>query len=843
MGIQIIGGFDFITLFGIIISFGFAYGFNQFFVPRSLSELQVAFPTGPKRYEVHKVTANPKEARDLLASDGMRFGITVYLMALTGAILVAVEWIMYQLGFSEGLHKFSLALALVLIAFPAVISSGVSMSAQVLTRTGGNRATLQEASTFRNGAAVSMITMWFTSLIMIWYILGLAEIEWDRKLALVGTLAFAPSFIAYGRVMGSSWTALAESSKLLSRGEPSAFYPHKPGPRKQFVSTLVYFNTKVMPYIAFNTLVSLILIIIDDSMFTHSERVLNLPEYRVQSSIMEEGGLIGFFMIEIFAYIPEAGIRVPLVSLVLLFLLLNVAIVGFLFVYEVARILFLDIADISGRGGIRLADSRLLRSEKSQQANVLNFCFTGFAGQSMLLLALAMLTFWDSQYLPQGTECGSWENSICEFIRKDALEEMTWMLASGGQIVFLGIWMMSRRTGQKLSDISFDAMAVENRMQLESLENLIYRQDESFIEMITNDEWSKALERMERLYDDHGEDIVEGLALVKRTEASMELLMGLGRWDQAEQVALSFLALRAGRRAEIARLILVGASLAQRDIPEAIPRLELLSKEDIEGARMMWITSILRPSIPLPESIRTSLKLDPVTKRNIDLINRYKNQAPASDLPWINDPPGRIHILSDIARFRIWNQSNVALDRLELWIKTENIDLDKWPRGQVARALLYLDRGMEASAIKIIKEAMKIHPRHPHIRRMAIWFARRGDLQMPEPEKTGLIWADTMAGDWEINWLTTHNVAVPPTIENSNLKQHAWNANAWVCRKVNPDLMNHKRDWKNIEWPNQPIANHLLLCGLISTIGGAPIDLGLPGWINIDAIEKAGLLE
>ena len=72
---------------------------------------------------------------------------------------------------------------------------------------------------------------------------------------------------------------------------------------------------------------------------------------------MEEGGVIGFYAIELFSHISESGIRVPLVTIVLLFLLLNVAIVGFLFVYEVARILFLDIADVSGKGGIRLADS------------------------------------------------------------------------------------------------------------------------------------------------------------------------------------------------------------------------------------------------------------------------------------------------------------------------------------------------------------------------------------------------------------------------------------------------------------------------------------------------------
>ena len=106
----------------------------------------------------------------------------------------------------------------------------------------------------------------------------------------------------------------------------------------------------------------------------------------------------------------------PIVTTLLLFLLLNVAAIGFLFVYEVARILFLDIQDVSGRG--ILADSRLLRAEPIQQAHVLNFCFTGFAGQSMLLLALAMITFWDSSFLPQGAQCGEWEVTSVRSLKK-----------------------------------------------------------------------------------------------------------------------------------------------------------------------------------------------------------------------------------------------------------------------------------------------------------------------------------------------------------------------------------------------------------------------------------------
>ena len=112
--------------------------------------------------------------------------------------------------------------------------------------------------------------------------------------------------------------------------------------------------------------------------------------------------------------------------------------------YEVARILFLDIQDISGWGGIRLADSRLLRAEPIQQANVLNFCFTGFAVNPCSCWpwrwSLSGIPF-----LPQGDACGAWETSVCSVLEKDMLEQLTWMLASGGQVAFLVVWAFSKR--------------------------------------------------------------------------------------------------------------------------------------------------------------------------------------------------------------------------------------------------------------------------------------------------------------------------------------------------------------------------------------------------------------
>ena len=247
MGIRLVSDFDAMVVVAIGISGLLAYLFQEKLIPRGLSGLQVAFPTGPMRYEVHTVTSDKDEARILLKAPGMRNGLTVYVMALTGAILLAVEWLFYQLSWTEGLHMFSLASALVLIIFPAMISTGVSMSTQLITRTGEKRTTLQGTSTFRSGVGINITIIWFTALLMLWYIMGLAEISLDRKLALTGLLAFSPGVIAYGRVMGSSWTALVESSKQVSRGEPSPFYTYKQRARKQFNATSEWLNTSEIP--------------------------------------------------------------------------------------------------------------------------------------------------------------------------------------------------------------------------------------------------------------------------------------------------------------------------------------------------------------------------------------------------------------------------------------------------------------------------------------------------------------------------------------------------------------------------------------------------------------------
>ena len=86
---------------------------------------------------------------------------------------------------------------------------------------------------------------------------------------------------------------------------------------------------------------------------------------------------------------------------------------------------------------------------------------------------------------------------ICSVLQKDSLEELTWMLSSGGQVAFVVIWARSRKIGSKLEDISFDASVGENRAKMAQLEDVIYLKQKAIRKLVTEDSWDKALKRID----------------------------------------------------------------------------------------------------------------------------------------------------------------------------------------------------------------------------------------------------------------------------------------------------------------------------------------------------------
>ena len=840
--LEITQGFSFGMVLPIFVATLTAWLFWDRVVPRQLKGLQVAFQTGERRYEVHQVTGSIEDVKHLLSLRGMRFGVISYLMALTGSLILLFEFTAARMELSRGFHAPSVAFALILIIFPAIISSGTSLGAQALRPLGTVRATLQKNTKMRKIGYVVLTVSWLLLSIAVGFVLKNRGVSQTHQISIAALVAFSPAILAYGRILGSSWHALKQSSQQIAKGKASPFHNHLPNARQQFIAQVVHLNLIAMPYVAINTLISLLLLLYDPNMFVHSDRVLNLPEYRLQSTYMEEGGLLGFGLIELFSHIPQAGIRVPIVTSLLLFLLLNVAVIGFLFVYEVARILFLDIQDVSGVGGIRLADSRLLRAEPVQQASVLNFCFTGFAGQSMLLLALAMITFWDSSFLPQGAACGDWESSVCSVLEKDMLEELTWMLASGGQVAFLVIWGLSIRRSGTLSDIAFDASMDEDRTRLRGMSDMIYVKQRSINELIIGEDWGTALRRYES-FSEGKEATIVGLDMVRKTKATMLLFAAIGRWDEAEETAIDLLALKGGRDAQLSRMILCAASLAQRDMKEARPRLDLLPNDDIEAVRLKWIYNVLQSKGTLNQQATSMLAIDPMTKKNIEMLRQFgEGQVNSPNPKKVQTATSRRMFLSEIARMRMVGKSEYALNLLEeAMINLQDID---WVHGRITQSLLNFDQGRTMTAVDLAERIAKEHPRNPHVKSIMVQYAALGHTKMPSSEHTKIEWLFELGSDWRVTW-PKHTVAPAPSLESHLLRQHAWSANAWVAlasEKEMEELLRSRKPPLQDLPESLPLALYTHLSGLIVTIGGMPIDLGLPGTINLAAADKNGLL-
>jgi hypothetical protein len=94
-----------------------------------------------------------------------------------------------------------------------------------------------------------------------------------------------------------------------------------------------------------------------------------------------------------------------------------------------------------------------------------------------------------------------------------------------------------------------------------------------------------------------------------------------------------------------------------------------------------------------------------------------------------------------------------------------------------------------------------------------------------------------------------HNVAPAPELRNKNLKKHAWQANAWIAHDVGDGLQTalakKAKGWKTLKDDNSylPVCLYTHLTGIVVTMGGMPVDLGLPGNLDLQAIKANGLID
>ena len=146
----------------------------------------------------------------------MRFGVTAYLMAFVGAVLLLVEIGLIEFGLQEGFSAINFGVALALISITGVTSIGVALAAQVLPSQSMQRATLQHRDPRRIRASLFLLLVWTGVVVAVWSLTASVEREWRLSVTLL--VAFFPPVMAYGRVLGSSWHAMRYSNKNLATG-------------------------------------------------------------------------------------------------------------------------------------------------------------------------------------------------------------------------------------------------------------------------------------------------------------------------------------------------------------------------------------------------------------------------------------------------------------------------------------------------------------------------------------------------------------------------------------------------------------------------------------------------
>jgi hypothetical protein len=391
---------------------------------------------------------------------------------------------------------------------------------------------------------------------------------------------------------------------------------------------------------------------------------------------------------------------------------------GLAFVYEVARLLFLGISQIAGRGGLALADSRSLRTDPRQQARVISYCYTGFAGYTVLLLIISMFSRFN-QFMPDPAACtqmlGSEKQFLCPAFEPQVLNQLTWTLAVAGQLIFLIFWFISLPRFRRLLRTKFDINAVEirnSKIELSgniNLENVLKRRTTmDLMHQLQIDDLSMVRDSISELLQ-----VDDARSRTERTQTEMMLAAMQGRWVDAEDKATSLLAQSQGHD-DLARKVMVASSIAQRDLKEALLRLEDVEDSDSEVELLSWITNLMEvePSKSKYDE-KNPLSDTPGGRRILDLLDRFPTWHPWSRKEFsVESAVDRISFLSDLALLRIYGYSKQALESLEEMPRTV---IEGWARIEVAKALLHLDVGEKDRAVMIHNSLLKSHASHPTV--------------------------------------------------------------------------------------------------------------------------------
>ena len=79
------------SLAPLLLALLIAYFVRRWFIPQQLKNLQVAFEIDEDLYEVHRITRTLRDSRRLLRAKRVGYGVLLYMMGLTGVLILIAE--------------------------------------------------------------------------------------------------------------------------------------------------------------------------------------------------------------------------------------------------------------------------------------------------------------------------------------------------------------------------------------------------------------------------------------------------------------------------------------------------------------------------------------------------------------------------------------------------------------------------------------------------------------------------------------------------------------------------------------------------------------------------------
>ncbi|MEC8340065.1 MAG: hypothetical protein VX382_08130, partial [Candidatus Thermoplasmatota archaeon] len=118
------------TLAPLLCALVIAFFVRRWFIPQQLKNLQVAFEIEDDLYEVHRITRTLRDSRRLLRANRVGYGVLLYMMGLTGVLILISELLFDAAVFAE----FNLYIIAGLILIPVAISPWESLNSQLASR-------------------------------------------------------------------------------------------------------------------------------------------------------------------------------------------------------------------------------------------------------------------------------------------------------------------------------------------------------------------------------------------------------------------------------------------------------------------------------------------------------------------------------------------------------------------------------------------------------------------------------------------------------------------------------------------------------------------------------------